>query len=214
MEAGGINTRTLFIATGGVVTVEVTTSLLASREFSHPMVILGAARIVESLLILLVVQVRRKDLTALGLGRSLVLPGLSRGIMWSVGAGAAAALVGVVLAMAGFHPLTFIRAKVARDGSELLLVFLVGGLLGPVAEELFFRGLLYGFLRRWGVPTALLVSSLIFVLCHPGSHGLRLTQAVGGILFAVAYEVERNLLVPITMHVLGNLAIFTLSLLS
>jgi hypothetical protein len=41
-----------------------------------------------------------------------------------------------------------------------------------------------------------------------------LTQAVGGILFAVAYEVERSLLVPITIHVLGNLAIFSLSLFS
>ncbi|HYA03586.1 MAG TPA: CPBP family intramembrane glutamic endopeptidase [Syntrophobacteria bacterium] len=214
MEAGGINKRTLLRATGGVVTVEVITSLLASRESSHPILILGAARIVESLLILLVVHVGERNLTALGLARSMVPRGLARGITWSVGAGAAAALVGVVLAMAGFHPLTFIRAKVARGGSELLLVFLVGGLISPVAEELFFRGLLYSFLRRWGVPAAVLVSSLIFVLCHPGSHGLRLTQALGGILFAVAYEVERNLLVPITIHVLGNLAIFTLSLLS
>jgi membrane protease YdiL (CAAX protease family) len=196
------------------VTVEVTTSLLASRESSHPIIILGAARIVESFLILLVVRMGGRDLTALGLARSLVPRGFARGLAWSVGAGAAAALVAVLLAMAGLHPLTFIRAKVAQGGSELLLFLLVGGLLGPVAEELFFRGLLYGFLRRWGVPTAVLISSLIFVLCHPGSHGLRLTQAVGGILFAAAYEVERNLLVPITIHVLGNLAIFTLSLLS
>ena len=35
---------------------------------------------------------------------------------------------------------------------------------------------------------------------------------IGGILFAVAYEMEKNLLVPITIHVLGNLAIFTLAL--
>jgi membrane protease YdiL (CAAX protease family) len=214
MEAESVNARTLLLATGGVMTVEVTTSILASRGFSHPMAMLGAARIVESLLILLVVQVKGRDLTAVGLARSTMPRGLARGIVWSVATGVAAALVGVVLALAGLHPLTLIRAKVAQGGSELLLIFLVGGLLGPVAEELFFRGLLYGFLRRWGVATALVVSSLIFVLCHPESHGLRLTQAAGGILFAVAYEVERNLLVPITIHVLGNLAIFSLSLLS
>jgi membrane protease YdiL (CAAX protease family) len=214
MEAESVNARTLLLATGGVMTVEVTTSLLASRWFSHPMAMLGATRIVESLLILLVVQVEGRDLTAVGLARSMVPRGLARGIAWSVATGAAAASVGVVLALAGLHPLTLIRAKVAQGGSELFLIFLVGGLLGPVAEELFFRGLLYGFLRRWGVAAALVVSSLVFVLCHPESHGLRLTQAVGGVLFAVAYEVERNLLVPITIHVLGNLAIFTLSFLS
>jgi membrane protease YdiL (CAAX protease family) len=214
MEADRVNTKTLLLATGGVMAVEVTTSLLALRWSSHPLAMLGAARMVESLLILLVCQVEGGGLTALGLARSLVPRGLAQGMVWSLATGAAAALVGVVLAVAGLHPLTFVRAKVTQGGPELLLFFLVGGLLGPVAEELFFRGLLYGFLRRWGVPAALIVSSLIFVLCHPESHGLRLTQAVGGILFAVAYEVEGNLLVPITIHVLGNLAIFTLSLLS
>jgi membrane protease YdiL (CAAX protease family) len=34
---------------------------------------------------------------------------------------------------------------------------------------------------------------------------------IGGILFAVSYEVEKNLLVPITIHSLGNLAIFTIA---
>jgi membrane protease YdiL (CAAX protease family) len=37
---------------------------------------------------------------------------------------------------------------------------------------------------------------------------------VGGIVFAVAYEVEGSLMVPITIHVLGNMAIFALSLAS
>jgi membrane protease YdiL (CAAX protease family) len=40
-----------------------------------------------------------------------------------------------------------------------------------------------------------------------------ITQLIGGILFAVAYEIEKNLLVPITIHFMGNLAIFTLSFL-
>jgi hypothetical protein len=52
-------------------------------------------------------------------------------------------------------------------------------------------------------------------LPHSQSSGLALpiTQLIGGILFAVAYEIEKNLLVPITIHCLGNLAIFILSLL-
>jgi len=58
----------------------------------------------------------------------------------------------------------------------------------------------------------LVLSTLFFVLSHPARHTIPVTQLIGGILFAVAYEMEKNLLVPITIHVLGNLAIFTLAL--
>jgi membrane protease YdiL (CAAX protease family) len=78
-----------------------------------------------------------------------------------------------------------------------------------VTEELFFRGILYGYFRRWGIFPALFLSTLFFVLLHPVK-ALAVTQTVGGVLFAAAYEIEGNLLVPITIHVLGNLAIFSL----
>ena len=73
--------------------------------------------------------------------------------------------------------------------------------------------MLYGFFRRWGVGVALVLSTLIFVLSHAITHGIPVTQVVGGILFAVAYEVEGILFVPITIHCLGNMAIFTIALL-
>jgi membrane protease YdiL (CAAX protease family) len=88
----------------------------------------------------------------------------------------------------------------------------VGGIVAPIAEEVFFRGILYGFFRRWGVVVALVFSTLLFVFPHLGTHGLPTTQIIGGILFALAYEVEDSLLAPITIHALGNMAIFTLSL--
>ena len=43
---------------------------------------------------------------------------------------------------------------------------------------------------------------------------LPLTQIVGGIVFAIAYEKEKNLMVPVTIHCLGNLAIFSLTFFS
>jgi len=54
----------------------------------------------------------------------------------------------------------------------------------------------------------------VFVLAHPIFPGIPLAQVVGGIVFAVAYEMEGSLMIPITIHILGNLAIFTLSLIS
>jgi membrane protease YdiL (CAAX protease family) len=73
-----------------------------------------------------------------------------------------------------------------------------------------FRGLIYGYLRRWGIWPALALSTLVFTLLHTGASGVPIPQIVGGLVFAAAYEIEKKLLVPITIHVLGNLALFSL----
>jgi membrane protease YdiL (CAAX protease family) len=214
MEASTINLKTVVRTVAAVAAVEAGVSLLIAEGSFHSMVLLGAARLLEILLIILMARLGTGGLESLGLSALGVPYALERGLLWSVGLGLIAAFAWVILLSAGLQPLRLIRAQLPAGGSGLVLLFVVGGFLGPVAEELFFRGLLYGFFRRWGVPAAVVLSSLIFVFCHPTSHGIRLTQAVGGILFAVAYEVERSLLVPVTIHVLGNLAIFSLSLIS
>ena len=97
-----------------------------------------------------------------------------------------------------------------------MLLFAVGGVIGPMAEEVIFRGLLYGFFRRWGVLPAIFISTGVFVLVHllvRSVPGFAITQAIGGVVFAVSYELEKNLVVPITIHCLGNMAIFLLPLL-
>jgi hypothetical protein len=214
MEAGSINLKTLVRTVATVAAVELGVSLLITGGRFYPLILLGAARLLEIFLIIVTVRLWTGDLESLGLSALGVPFALERGLLWSAGLGLIAACAWVILLLAGFQPLKFVRAQLPPGGNDLVVLFIVGGLLGPVAEELFFRGVIYGFFRRWGVPAAVLLSSLIFVLSHPTSHGIRLTQAVGGILFAIAYEVERSLLVPITIHVLGNLAIFSLSLVS
>ena len=44
--------------------------------------------------------------------------------------------------------------------------------------------------------------------------GLPVTQAIGAVVFALAYERAGSLAAPIAIHVLGNCAIFALSLLA
>ena len=78
-------------------------------------------------------------------------------------------------------------------------------------NQIFFRGIIYGFFRHWGVMIAVLSSTVIFVLTHPVGGNLPLTQLVGGIIFALAYEKEQSLMVPITIHSLGNFALFSLA---
>jgi membrane protease YdiL (CAAX protease family) len=121
-------------------------------------------------------------------------------------------LVAVILMIAGLHPADLIAANFPSTQPGLFFFFVVGGIISPVAEEIFFRGMLYGYFRRWGMWAALLLSTAVFVTAHAIFHRVPVPQIVGGILFALAYEKEKNLMVPITIHVLGNLAIFTLSL--
>jgi hypothetical protein len=81
-----------------------------------------------------------------------------------------------------------------------------------VVEELFFRGLVFGYLRRWGAAAAVAGSTLVFLAPHVAYNSLGPTQVVGGLIFAVAYEIEGSLLAPILIHVLGNLALFGLGM--
>jgi hypothetical protein len=142
-----------------------------------------------------------------------VLPGLKRGLIWSAGFGLIVLLGFALILVIGLGPMTLIHTRLPAKPDDVALFFLVGGLIGPVAEEVLFRGVLYGFFIRWGAPAAIILSTFAFVLAHPIFPAIPVTQVVGGILFAVAYEVEKNLIVPITIHSSGNMAIFALSVL-
>jgi hypothetical protein len=213
MEAKEIQIRTLLLCFAAVLAVELGTWVVTSKSPYHPMVILATARLLQILLIILIVVTWGKGLPSIGLARSDMVSGLKKGLLWSAGFGALASIACVGLFAASINPLTLIKARLPTQTSDLILVFIVGGMVGPVAEEFFFRGVLYGFLRRWGVIVALILSTLVFVFCHPISHGIPVTRLVGGLLFALAYEFGGSLIVPITIHSLGNLSIFTISLL-
>jgi membrane protease YdiL (CAAX protease family) len=214
MEAKEIQIKTLFLCLSSVIAVELGTWVVTSKSGYHPMLILAGARLLQILLIILIVVTWGKGLPSIGLARSEMVSGLKKGLLWSAGFGAIGSVACVGLFAASINPLTLIKARLPTQTGDLVLFFIVGGMVGPVAEEVFFRGILYGFLRRWGVIVALILSTLIFVLCHPISHGIPVTRLVGGLLFALAYEFGGSLIVPITIHTLGNLAIFTLSLIS
>ena len=165
-------------------------------------------------MIVMIVLIREGGLSSIGLSLPKTLPGLKRGLIWSAGFGLITLLGFALIFAIGLNPLTLIHTHLPAKPGDILLFFIVGGLIGPVAEEVFFRGVIYGFLRRWGAPAAIILSTLLFVLAHPVFPAIPVTQMVGGLLFAVAYEVEKNLMVPITIHVSGNMAIFAFSLIA
>jgi hypothetical protein len=54
------------------------------------------------------------------------------------------------------------------------------------------------------------ISTALFAAFHLQT--VPVTQIVGGLVFAVAYHTSNSLVTPIVIHMLGNLAIFGLSL--
>lgn len=77
--------------------------------------------------------------------------------------------------------------------------------LAPLTEELVFRAILYGWLRRLGgVIMAALVSGILFGLAHLDVR-MAIANSIMGVALALVYERSRSLWVPIMMHFINNL---------
>jgi membrane protease YdiL (CAAX protease family) len=84
----------------------------------------------------------------------------------------------------------------------LSVVVMVG--LGPIVEEIVFRGLLFGALApRLGTMAGAIVTALLFGAVH-GDPVLFVTLAGLGFVNALAYAATGNLWVPVTLHALNN----------
>jgi membrane protease YdiL (CAAX protease family) len=213
MDSNPIDTKTLLMAIIVVLAAETAAAALTANRPLDPLLLLGFLRLAQTTLIIAVVVRWGRGMPSIGLGATKWGGGLKKGLIWSAAFGIATVIGFAVLWMAGLNPLGLVRSPLPRQPLNLAIFFVVGGLVGPVTEEVFFRGILYGFFKRWGKWTAIVLSSLIFVLFHP-LNGFPLPQAVGGVVFALAYATSQSLMAPITIHILGNLSLFSLSLLS
>ncbi|QTA81785.1 CPBP intramembrane metalloprotease family protein [Desulfonema limicola] len=208
METDRITIRICCISLILILVCEISGAFIIAKTSLKPMIVLGFIRFMEILLLLLLCYVENRDFSCLGMGEGQILPGLKKGIVWSLVFAGVVIIVFIILWIFNLNPLKMLHIRLPEDTFECIVFFIVGGFIGPVAEEIFFRGILYGFFRKWGVFPALGLSSLFFVLLH-SSFGL--TQVVGSIVFALAYEIEGKLMVPVVIHVTGNTALFSLS---
>ena len=212
MEAKPIEIKVFLLTLGAIILIEGAARLLISTGLYDSMIVLGVTRVLETAIIVSCVLLWGKGLPSIGLARARIAHGIRRGLIWSAGFALVVALASAVLYLAGIDLLILLKVPLPGRLSQIFIFLLIGGIVGPIAEELFFRGILYGFLRRWGIVAAIVVSTGLFVLAHPISQGFPIPQAAGGIVFALAYEIEGSLVTPIVIHVLGNLALYGLSL--
>lgn len=92
------------------------------------------------------------------------------------------------------------------------LSFALLGMVVPLAEELFFRGFLFGALTGLGRGIASAGSLLLFVVAHAqqvwGNWGALLSVALTGALLTLLRALSGSTLVPAVAHVLFNLSLW------
>jgi membrane protease YdiL (CAAX protease family) len=89
--------------------------------------------------------------------------------------------------------------------SNFLMFALVGCIVGPFVEELFFRGLIQTHIRHY-LPAifAIAISSVFFATMHGN---ISIIQLSGGIMFGIIYEWRRNIWAAYVFHVIANFGI-------
>jgi len=98
------------------------------------------------------------------------------------------------------HRLLFLEHRT----EVLLLTALLACLIGPVAEEFFFRGVVYAAIRhRTGRSIAMLISGSLFAAIHTNLMGFLPISALG-FLLAYLYERTGTLTASIIVHVFHN----------
>lgn len=113
--------------------------------------------------------------------------------------------------LGAFHQENHIQAgfehfRVTSPASAIM-VLVTGAIIAPVAEELFFRGLIFNALAtRMPMLVAALISGVLFGLGH-GDLVLFPALTLFGILQAIFYRISGNLIVPMIVHAANN-AIF------
>lgn len=105
------------------------------------------------------------------------------------------------------HPVaTMLLAR--ADPVTLSVVGAAAVVVGPLGEELLFRGLIYRQIRqRWGIGPALWFSSLLFAAMHASPTQLP-AYLVLGAAFALTYEWVGSLWASVILHGLWNLGTF------
>lgn len=101
------------------------------------------------------------------------------------------------------------------DWLARIAFFCLAVVVAPIAEELFFRGVLYRFLKeKFGLSLAMLSSATLFAMVHGSLHAF-LGLLVLGVLLSHVYEKSRDIRVPILFHAAFNLtSLLMLSLVS
>lgn len=98
--------------------------------------------------------------------------------------------------------------EMASSGSQTVSMFLYAGIIGPIVEELVYRGFVMRQLEKHGKMLAVVVSSILFGAMHANLPQSIFAFFVGLVLGYVA--IEYSLIWSIVLHILNNLVLVDL----
>ncbi|HEX4841721.1 MAG TPA: CPBP family intramembrane glutamic endopeptidase [bacterium] len=94
--------------------------------------------------------------------------------------------------------------RTPRSSLEVAWLLVLLCVLVPIGEEVFFRGFIYGTLRRWGWVWAVTLSSVLFAAVHlQVVHFLPILLL--GVVLAVLYQRTESLVASMAVHGVNNL---------
>ena len=93
--------------------------------------------------------------------------------------------------------------ELPQSGAALFWAFLAVCAAPPLLEELFFRGVLQGTLRRYGAWAAIFCQAILFALLH-GSAAAAFFALPAGLFFGYLAECSGSLLPGMLLHCLNN----------
>lgn len=106
-------------------------------------------------------------------------------------------------------PESTVPSEIMRDGWTTALTGVTAVAGAPISEELFFRGLVFGGLLRWGFLPAAVASSVLFASVHLDIGSL-IPFTIIGLTLAWLFWRRGNLWDAIAFHVLFNATSFIL----
>src|SRR5262249_566146 len=121
----------------------------------------------------------------------------------------------VIILMPVFHyPNDRAHVTLTESGNIVaaIILSLLGGLLGPLSEEVLFRGLLHTGLRRhWTIAPSAILSSLLFSLMHFSvTPWMILDKFMFGMLCVYGLEKTKSIVPGLVLHCTNNLLLVSL----
>lgn len=95
--------------------------------------------------------------------------------------------------------------EMASAGSQTVSMFLYAGIIGPIVEELVYRGFVLRHLEKHGKMLAVVVSSIMFGAMHANLPQGVFAFCVGLVLGYVA--IEYSIIWSIVLHILNNMVL-------
>ena len=118
-------------------------------------------------------------------------------------------LIGVVLSLIynvfAYYLNFLLKTSLFDNNNNLIITLISTGLLGPIIEELMFRGIIYNELKnKYKSMKAILITTIFFAIIHFNIIQILYALAIGFILIFV-YEKYKNIKAPIILHMASNI---------